>query len=68
MKRLGRVPPPPVWGVHLDALGQWRGQLPSYVHRAVKEGQSGGSVDTADQRKGRVGHDRPDGESKGTMW
>ena len=28
---LGRDPPPPVWGVHLDARGQQRGRLSSSV-------------------------------------
>ena len=27
----GRGPPPLVWGIHLDAPGQRRGQLPSSV-------------------------------------
>ena len=41
---LGRGAPPPVWGVHLEALGQLRGQLPSSMwtqHGAVKQGHSG---------------------------
>ena len=54
---LGRGPPPPVWGVHLDAPGQWGGRVPFPVwvpHRAVKQGQSGGSVGTTYEGKGRV--------------
>ena len=53
---LNPPPPPPVGGVHLSAPGQRRGQLPSSVwiqHRAVKQGQSGGSVGTTSQGKGR---------------
>ena len=57
---LGRAPPPSVRGVHLDAPGQRRGPLPSSVwtrHRAVNQGQSGGSVGTTFQGKGRVSRD-----------
>ena len=51
---LGRGPPPPVWGVHLDTPGQRQGQLPFSVwtqHRAVRQGQSRGSVGTTYQGK-----------------
>ena len=43
-------------GAHLDAPGQWRGQLPSSVwpgHGAVKQAKSGGSVGTTSRGKGR---------------
>ena len=49
--------PLPVLGSHVDAPGQWQAPLPSSAwtrHRAVKQGQSGGSVGTTSQGKGRV--------------
>ena len=53
---LGRGTSPPAWDGRLDALGQRRRQLPSYVwtrHREVKQGKSGGSVGTTDQGNGK---------------
>ena len=53
----GGVPHRWYGGVHLDAPGQRRGQLPSSVwtrHRAVKQGQSGGTAGTTSQGKGTV--------------
>ena len=53
---LERVTPPLASGVCLDAPGQWRGPLLSSVwtrHRAVKHGQSGGSVGTTSLGKGK---------------
>ena len=52
---LRRGPPQPVWGVHLDAVGQQPGRLPSSVwtrNRAVKHGQSGSSASRTYQGKG----------------
>ena len=49
------IPGPPL--AALDARGQWRGPLPSSVWtrpRAVKQGQSGGSVRTTSHRKGNM--------------
>ena len=53
-------PPPPFpfacQGVRLESPRQWLGPLPWFVwthHRAVKQGQSGGSVGTTAQGKGR---------------
>ena len=54
---LGGGPSPPAWDDRLDTPGQRRRQLlPSSVwtrHREVKQGKSGGSVGTTDQRKGK---------------
>ena len=55
-RRWGGVPHRRYGGVHLDARDQRRRQWPSPVrtrHGAVEQGQSGGSVGTTSQGKGR---------------
>ena len=50
---LGRVTPPPVWGVHLDAPGQWQGQIPSAVWTQSSETGTGALL--AQPTKGKEG-------------
>ena len=67
-----RHPHPPTGGpggVHLDAPGQRRGQLPSSVwtrHGAVRQGHSRGSVGTTSRGKGRGRRGQAKGE--GGHW